>query len=966
MDNPKDLALSWDNVRIAAIHGQQSCRVFTKEIRIAASIAKGLFSLCSPAILQSMELTFQVLGPVRAVEDGITLPTEGERPLVVLAGLLTHPGQEVGVAQLTRWLWDGDGPRNARASVHTYVSRLRRMLSTADVLRTGLGGYRLDVPENAVDLTRFRSAAARGWAAAERGAHAEAVAAFETALAEWSGEPLSNVESEVLRRDVVPALREEAQAVREARADAMLALGQHRQLIPVLTESAAEHPLRERVHEQLMIALYRAGRQADALAAFDRIRAVLDEELGLRPGPGLREVRQAIITADPALDHRPHATPSPVPRQLPADVAGFTARTSELAELHGVPSGVVLLEGTAGVGKSALAVRFAHQVAADFPDGQLFLELAGFSPGGPASPDALLARLLWAIGVSGEEVPAGPAERAALWRSRTADRRYLLVLDDAWDTAQVQPLLPGASCLTLVTSRRRLGGLITRHGARPITVQRFAPSDGGELLRTSLADIQPESAAWVRALELCAGLPLAIRILGERVNRQAGRSLEAVVAEFDEDAVLRGFDLDDGDDSNLAALFAYSYAALPAPVARLFRLLGLHPVGGVSARSAAALAAVDVHEARRLLHQLTAAHLAEQRHPDRWDLHDLLRDYAVSLTAEKDETATARLVDWYAASAVNAFDASRPYTEAEGADGPAVERFSSADASADWVLSQQTNLIWAVQQAYETGLDRQSWQIARTMAHVFLMCGECTLFVRTHRTGLAAALRSDDRVGEAWMRNGLGLALLGMGEADRAVAEYEQALSAWRALSSVDGEMMCLFNLASAYTVLDRNEEALDAGYRALELAPRSGNPINVAAANGVLSDILLILDRPAEALTHAEQALAICEEVGAGWETGEARHGHGRALLGMGRCPEAEHSLGAALRIARELGSTALEGGVLCDLTRACYLLGQHDRARALQRELDGLVAANPTIAVDYRRHFRELADVRAGSAAR
>ncbi|HWD00941.1 MAG TPA: BTAD domain-containing putative transcriptional regulator [Amycolatopsis sp.] len=916
-----------------------------------------------------MGMGFRVLGPVEAIADGTVVPTDGERPRVVLAGLLTHPGQRVSVAQLTRWLWDDDGPRNARAAIQTYVSRLRRALGTADVLRTEQGGYRLAVADDAVDLTRFRAAAARGWAAADRGEHADAVAAFDAALAEWSGEPLSNVESEVLRRDVVTALREEALAVREARADALLALGQSRRLVAELTELGARHPMRERVHEQLMVALYREGRQADALAVFDRVRAALDDELGLVPGPGLRAVRQSVITADPALDRS--AGPEPVvPRQLPADVSGFTARDRELAQLRAlVPpatdTAVALLEGAAGVGKSALAVHFAHQVAGEFPDGQLFLELAGFGPVAPADPGVLLTRLLRAIGVAGEEVPGVLDDRAALWRSRIAGRRFLVVLDDARDSAQVRPLLPGPGCLVLVTSRRRLGGLITRHGARPVTLRPFGERDGGALLGGLLtgAVALPGTAAWRRALELCAGLPLAIRILGERVNRQAGRSLEKVVAEFDEDTGLRGFTLDDGEESDLGALFAYSYAALPGPAARLFRLLGLHPVGGISVRSAAALAAVDPPEARRLLHQLAVAHLAEQRRPDRWDLHDLLRDYAAGLVAadEEAEAATTRLLDWYAACAVNAFDASRPYLAPEGADGPAVEHFAGTDESAEWILAEQANLVQAIAKAYETGLDRQAWQIARPMAHVFLMCGECELFIETHRTGLAAAVRSGDRVGEAWMRNGLGLALRCTGDLEPALAEFEAALAAWRELSSVDGESICLFNLATAYTALDRHEEALRAAYQSLELAPRSGNPISVAAANGVLGDILVNVGRPAEALVHAERALAICEEEQATWEIGEARHGHGRALLGLGRHAEAACSLDAAVQIAREVGSSALECGALCDLTRAHVLLGNTGRARELRAELDALVARNPVVAVDYGRHFEQLAAVEA-----
>jgi DNA-binding SARP family transcriptional activator len=574
-----------------------------------------------------MALSFRVLGPVEATVDGRTLPITGQ-PLTLLAGLLVHANTTVSTGVIERWLW-GSGttaPKRAKGAIQTYVTRLRQALGDEKVVRTVVGGYRLDAGETMVDLLRFEALVSR-----------DDVGSLEKAVGLWRGTPLVGIGSDVLQRDEVPRLTAKYLRAWERLADMLLERG----YAPVaeLHELTAQHPLHERFWEQLMVALYRSGRQAEALAAYREVAAILADEAGLDPGPGLRAVQQRVLAGEAVVDSPVTIQAADgwlVPHQLPNDVAGFAGRRAELAALPAGP-GLVVVEGTAGVGKTSLVVHLAHRIAVDFPDGQIFLNLRGYGPGQSMARSSSLDLLLQAVGLRPDQLPADPGAREALWRSRTAGRRMVVVLDNARSTDQVRPLLPGPGSLVLITSRTELRGLVAREGATRMTLARMAPGEARAVLAEAIGEarVRDDSEGADEFLRRCAHLPLAIRVLGERASRFARMPLSRFLAEFLPPG-LDGFDLVDDAETNLRAVFAPSYDALCDGAAELFRRLGAHPGPDFGVGLASALLGTREERARFLLDELVRAHLLERPEPHRYQFHDLLREYAIELLGNGD------------------------------------------------------------------------------------------------------------------------------------------------------------------------------------------------------------------------------------------------------------------------------------------------------------------------------------------
>ncbi len=474
----------------------------------------------------------------------------------------------------------------------------------------------------------------------------------------------------------------------EERAEIMLMLGRAAATAAELTGLVREHPLREALRGQLMLALYRCGRQADALATFADGRRVLVEELGLEPGPGLRRLHEQILAADPALGP-PAATVTlagpehiwAAPAQLPGDVDAFTGRAGELASLDklaamiGPPGGagppgagpaatVICVSGTAGAGKTALAVHWARRVRAAFPDGQLYVNLRGYDPGQPVPAGDALAGFLRALGVPGQDIPRDVDERAAAYRTLLDGRRILVVLDNASAVEQVRPLLPGSpSSLVLVTSRDSLAGLVARHGARRLDLDRLPQQDAVALLRALIGDraeIQPDGTATLA--RRCARLPLALRVAAELAAASPAMTVAQLAGELaDEQRRLDLLDAGGDPGSAIRGVFSWSYGHLPDEEARAFRLLGLGPGPDIDARAAAALTGTPPAQASRMLELLARTHLIHRTRPGRYGLHDLLRAYAAGLAAAGDaegerQAALTRLFDYYLAAAAAAMD----------------------------------------------------------------------------------------------------------------------------------------------------------------------------------------------------------------------------------------------------------------------------------------------------------------------
>jgi len=626
---------------------------------------------------------FGLLGPLLVI-DGAgavrTVPAAKQR--IVLATLLLGHGSTISAASLAEALWDVSPPPNAPAVIRTYVMRLRRTLGPVGARIAGRpSGWIVELlrPEE-FDLDEAESLWRAARLAAGAGQWQEVSSALSRALSLWRGEALTDVPSAFLARRELDRLDELRLQLTQARIDADLQLGRHDELVAELRRLAAEYPLREHIRAQLMLACYRCGDQAAALAVYQDAYRTLAEELGVEPGRELREMHQRMLAADPALaapvlqQETIQTTPGPpqqlltrppVPRQLPDAPASFTGRAAELSALSAIAGEPVGLAGTvvvtaiggmAGIGKTALALHWAHQVSNRFPDGQLYAGLRGFDPSGqPATAAEAIRGMLGALGVPADQIPPDLDAQAGLYRTLLTGRRMLIMLDNARDEQQVRPLLPAAEgCLVIVTSRNRLTGLAATHAARLLTVDLLTTGEARALLAARLgrARAAAEPAAISELAELCARLPLALVIVAARAAARPVQPLAALAAEL-RDASRRLDGLDDRDPAtSVRGVFSRSYQQLTPSAARMFRLLGVHPGPDVTAPAAASLAATPLPQASAALAELTATHLITEHSPGRYALHDLVRAYAAEQahaeeSADDLHAATGRLLDHY-------------------------------------------------------------------------------------------------------------------------------------------------------------------------------------------------------------------------------------------------------------------------------------------------------------------------------
>ncbi|WP_033295379.1 AfsR/SARP family transcriptional regulator [Amycolatopsis jejuensis] len=849
-------------------------------------------------------LDFRVLGPAEVLDGDQVVPLGGSRPLIVLSGLLLRANRLVSVDVLSQWLW-GDDQRRSKGALQTYVLRLRRALGDGASIRTERGGYLLEVDENAVDLGRFRQFAARGRGAAERGEHRRAAALFEDALGQWRGPALQNVESDALHRDEAGQLTEERTRVREWWAETLLTVGEYDTVVPELERLTREYPLRERPHEQLMHALFHAGRQAEALDVYQRISGLLAEELGLDPGAGLQRVHRLVLGGDHVARYRTAVEPQ-VPHQLPADLGAFAGRSFDLKALHallpealddGTSTPIASVEGMGGQGKTTLSVHFAHQVADRFAGGQVFLDLRGYGPGEPVSPLAALETMLVSLGVPSDRIPPGLDERAATWRTHTTGRRLLVLLDNANSTEQVRSLLPGPGCLVVVTSRWQLRGLVATHGARRIALSELDSAEAVELLASAIGveRVQQDPVAAERFVQYCGGLPLAIRILAVRAAQfprlPLGEFVTALPAER-----LSTFDLGDGDETNIRAVFSYSYRVLCPAAARLVGLLALATGPDLSLAMAVALGGRPEEETRGALDTLVSAHLLTQPKPGRYQFHDLIRAYAAEQADDDAERARMRLLDWYVVSAWNAARAMRPHQllDVTAPSGRGLE-FSGYHPALAWFTEEHGNLIAAVQWSFRLGRHEHCWRLAWSLFTYFAGRGRVDEWRQVYEVALRAARNSGSRMGEAAVLNGLGV-IEGVARRYSSARQYlQQALEVQLELGSLPGEARARYNLAMTAQDVDDFPAAHGHGLRALAIARELGVPSFEANVLRALGDLCTTMGDYPQALSLAEDALALSpsEDPLAGRFSLMAR---AKALLGLGRHAEGIECLSEAV----------------------------------------------------------------------
>lgn len=885
-----------------------------------------------------MVLDFRVLGPAEVTADGHPVPLGGSRPLIVLAGLLLRANRVVPVDELGRWLWNDDR-RRSKGALQTYVLRLRRALGDQVAIRTESGGYLIELADDLLDLSRFRALAGRGKAAMDRGESRRAAAHFAEALGQWRGAALLNVESDALHRDEAGQLAEERLRVREQWADALLDVGEYGTVIPELTRLTRENPLRERLHEQLMVALYRSGRQAEALDVHRRISAVLADELGLDPGPSLQRTRQAILTgaADDTAGggrlarYRLGVEPQ-VPHQLPADLRAFSGRECDLKALHallpeaidaGASTPIASVEGMGGIGKTTLAVHFAHEIADRFPGGQVYLNLRGYGPGEPVEPFTALETMLTALGVPCDQIPGDLDGRAASWRTHSAGRRLLVLLDNANRTEQVRPLLPGPGCLVVITSRWQLRALVATHGARRIALEELGEEDAVELLASAIGldRVARDPAATERFVRHCGGLPLAIRILAVRAAQFPDLPLDEFVDSLEAD-LLGSFDLADGDGTNIRSVFSYSYQALQPPTARLLRLLGLPTGVDFTAPAAAAVAGLDVTTTRPMLETLAAAHLLAQPRPGRYQFHDLIRAYAGEVasqvdTASQRDAALDRLLDWYLASVLNASRRMRPeryyrLLDLDGLGGGLA--FASHHDALDWFGEEAGNLIAAVHLARRRR-DDVCWKLAWLLQSYFVTRSRLDDWRSVFAVALEAARASGHRPGEAGILSGLGVVNGVAREYDESRRFLEQVLAIQRELGAREGEARAQYNLAMAAHNLDDCAWAYEHGMQALEIVRELGLGAFEASVLRALGDICTSMGDHEQALRLADAALAVLGPDGEPVDTRFTQHTRGLALVGLGRVEEGIACVRDSVSMFFEMGEQYEAADVLAQL---------------------------------------------------
>jgi DNA-binding SARP family transcriptional activator/Tfp pilus assembly protein PilF len=894
-----------------------------------------------------------LLGPLTVRYDGVEVPIPAGKQRVLLAALLLQAGRPVGLDELAEAMWGPRLPVSARASLHTQVARLRKALAgVGPQIVTGPSGYWIEVGTAELDLARFESALAAGRAAAQAGSWADAAQVLGEGLARWRGQPLAGVPSETLVARELPRLSELRLQALEARIDADLRLGRHGDVIGELRQLTAAEPLRERLYGLLMTALYQDGQPAGALEAYQAARAVLVEELGAEPGPELQRLQQQVLARDPALaapgrpagdpagsvhagarPPRPGPPPAEVPRQLPAAPAWFAGRDDELAALtrlldeSGPGGGTVVISaiaGTAGVGKTALAVRWAHQIADRFPDGQLYVNLRGYDPDRPMQPTDALAGFLRALGVPGPEIPAEEAERAARYRTQLAGRRIMVVLDNAGEVEQVRPLLPGAAgCVAVVTSRDALPGLIARDGARRLALDLLPLPDAVGLLRSLIGARADGDIAATEALAVqCARLPLALRVAAELAAGRPGVPLADLVAEL-ADWQQRLDHLDAGGDPRTAVrgVFSWSFQQLSAPAARAFRLAGLHPGPDLDPHAAAALAGSSAEEARGALDELARAHLVHVIGPDRFGMHDLLRAYARELASRADGrdeccAAVTRLLDHYLHAAASAMDTlfpaerhRRPRVPVPAVPGPPM---ATTDAARAWLDAQRPALVAAVAYATEYGWPSHPGPLAATLHRYLENGGHYPEAMIIHGHARRAAHDAGDRAGEAAALTSLGVVDIGQGRYRQATGQFQQALPLYHEAGDRVGGARARLNLGVACLAEGRYRQAADYVQQALALYREIGDRWGVAKSLTNLAAICLMLGAEQEAFDHAGQALALSGELGDLPDQAHSLMCLGDIEARRGRYCEAAHYLQRALAASREIGHRNFEASAL------------------------------------------------------
>jgi DNA-binding SARP family transcriptional activator/tetratricopeptide (TPR) repeat protein len=874
-------------------------------------------------------LRVEVLGPLTVRRDGREVPL-GSVMQARLLGLLTlRANQVVSRADVVEFLWGEDSPESSVNLVQTYVSRLRKFLAHPDagpgpVTRVG-PGYRLGLAPGQSDLLEFAEALAR--AQEDRGAGDPAAAArsYRSALELWRGQVLDGVLLPAAPHPVVVAVTQQRLKAVLDYADLAVPLGHHDAVLDRLREAAFADPLHEGLTERIMRALAASGQRAAAVKVFLAFRGRLRENLGLEPGPELQRtylhsIREEPGTPTPALLRRRTGAPAaPTPAELPPDPSRFIGRDAQLRQLDEfvfdaaphASARVVVLSGTAGVGKSARAVRWAHRMRHRFPDGQLHAGFNGFSTVGTRSAGEVVAAFLTSLGVAPASIPADLDARVALFRSVLADRRMLLVLDDAVSPDHVRPLVAASPhCAVLVTSRNSLAALTLHVDALLVELDVISRDEAVALLRASCQREAAEAspAALEELARLCAHLPLALRIAAANIaGRRTVAEYLTVLTEGDR---LAGLALGDESRSAVQTAFEMSYAALPPATARLFRLLGLLPGADAGIPAIAALAGTGVDDAARMVDHLVAAHLVHRRPGGRFHTHDLLRLFAGQLSARTDDeaartAAVERLFDYYLETATQATATLYPgmLRLSELRQYPPAPWREPAEPGV-WLTAERANFAAVVAHATEHGPQAVAWQLIDVLRGHLWRTYDPSSWGALALAGLDAARREGNRAAEAAMHYSLGAAhRYGLRDLAASRLHLDQAQRMLRELGDTTGCAAALDSLGMVLHEAGESATGLAALETSLELCREAGFLVGQAKVLGNVGLVLATLGRTEEARQRLGEAAAFAARLGDRHLEATVQHNLGYARACDGRFIEAERSYQQALLIREDIG---------------------------------------------------------------
>ncbi|WP_165521852.1 AfsR/SARP family transcriptional regulator [Micromonospora zingiberis] len=971
-------------------------------------------------------LVVQILGRLRVWRDGDEVDLGSQARRAVLGLLALTPDKPVRRHDLIDAMWGDDPPASAVNVLQTHVKHLRRTLEpgrparAASVVLPSTGdGYRLHLAGGSVDVVRFRDLAAAAIRATAN--PSRAVELSGAALAQWHGRRVLSDVPLLTRLPAVTRLTDERRRLLAIHAELLINLGRAREVLTTLAEDADDHPLDESVHALLVRALAATGQRARAAETYRAMRDRLADELGVPPGVTLRSAYEQVGGAGPSRTPAAGATGppgtrrAPVPRQLPAEVTDFAGRADELRQLD-TAGPLILLCGTPGVGKTALAVCWAHRVRSRFPDGQLFVDLRGFDADRSVSAGDALALLLSMLGVPDGEIPTDPQHRMARFRSAVADRRLLILLDNAGSVEQIRPLLPGtASCTVVITSRAHLGGLAALHGARRVEINPLPVADAVGLLRRLIGDrvaAAPASAATL--VEQCARLPLALRVAAELVVARPGRPLADLVAELaDRQRRLDLLDLGDDPRAAVREVISWSYQRLPAVAATAFRRLGLLPAAVFDGHLLAVLTETKPANGHRLAGVLSQAHLVQATGDGRLTQHDLLRAYATELVhridTDDDRRATiGRLLDCYLAHARAATRLLYPSHVGQPADpcptvghpdGTATctmaDIATNIHAARTWLDSVRPALDGLGSAAVHHGFTAQAIGLALALQD-YLTGGPHDGALAVQRHGLSAARAAGDRVAEATLLSNigdihrllgqygpaveqhrralamhrtagndrgaartltrLGIVLERIGDHGAATRRHRQAVAVYRRLGDRTGEASALVNLANALSAGDRLDLAADALDRARDTFRDLDERVGEASALANLGEVLTRLGRYQLASTALNEALALFRR--AGHRDGEATalSNLGTVNTHLGAFDTAVRQSRTALAIFQASGHQYGQASALNVLGSALLSMGSPAQAR--HHYAEALTIAQATGDTD------EMARARAGIA--